>query len=172
VRKRVQEMMQEARITWRELREELRGSGIAVLDSADLTEAEREWLRVRFENEIFPILTPLAMGPTHPFPFIPNRGIALAVQMFDDRAGRDLDALVPIPSQLDRFVALPGPDLRFIPLEQVILLFLNYLFPPFALRASGVVRILRDSDLEIEDIDVNEDADHLMQNLEMTCSNS
>jgi polyphosphate kinase len=167
VRKRVQEMMQEARITWRELREELRGSGIAVLDSADLTEVEREWLRVRFENEIFPILTPLAMGPTHPFPFIPNRGIALAVQMFDDRAGRDLDALVPIPSQLDRFVALPGPDLRFIPLEQVILLFLNYLFPPFALRASGVVRILRDSDLEIEDIDVNEDADHLMQNLEM-----
>ncbi len=166
VRKRVQDMMLEMRTTWHELRSELRDSGIAVLDAEDLTTEERDWLRQKFESDIFPILTPLAMGPTHPFPFIPNRGIALAVQMFDDRAGRDLDALVPIPSQVDRFVALPGPDARFIPLEQIVLLFLNYLFPPFALRASGVFRVLRDSDLEVEDIDVNEDADHLMQNLE------
>jgi polyphosphate kinase len=106
------------------------------------------------------------MGPTHSFPFILNRGIALAVQMFDASTGRDLDALVPIPPQLDRFVTLPGPDARFIPLEQVILLFLKSLFPAFELRASGVFRVLRDSDLEIDDIDVGEDAHHLMQNIE------
>jgi len=166
VRERVHEMMLVGRNTWHMLRQELRENGIAVIDAPELTEEEHEWLREKFLADIFPILTPLAMGPTHSFPFILNRGIALAVQMFDDRAGRDLDALVPIPFQLDRFVALPGPESRFIPLEQVILLFLKYLFPPFELRASGVFRILRDSDLEVEDIDIEEDGHHLMQNIE------
>jgi polyphosphate kinase len=166
VRNRIQDMMLDARNTWHVLRQELRQNGIAVIDAPELTDVEHDWLRAKFLADIFPILTPLAMGPTHSFPFILNRGIALAVQMFDDREGRDLDALVPIPSQLDRFVALPGAETRFIPLEQVILLFLKYLFPPFALRASGVFRILRDSDLEVDDIDIEEDAHHLMQNIE------
>jgi polyphosphate kinase len=166
IRDRVQEMMVDARNSWHVLRQELRENGIAVIDAAELAPDELDWLREKFLADIFPILTPLAMGPTHSFPFIPNRGIALAVQMFDDRAGRDLDALVPIPSQLDRFVMLPGDETRFIPLEQVILLFLKYLFPPFELRASGVFRVLRDSDLEVEDIDIEEDAHHLMQNIE------
>ena len=166
VRLRVEEMTHDARATWHALNQELRQNGIAVIDAAELTAAETEWLRGKFEADIFPILTPLAMGPTHSFPFILNRGISLAIQMFDDGNGRELEALVPVPSQLDRFVALPGPEMRFIPLEQVILLFLSYLFPPFTLRASGVFRILRDSDLEIEDIDVGEDAHHLMLYIE------
>jgi len=166
VRTRVHEMMLAARNTWHALRQELRENGIAVIDADELAESELEWLRSKFLADIFPILTPLAMGPTHTFPFILNRGIALAVEMYDDRAGHDLDALVPIPPQLDRFVALPGPETRFIPLEQVVLLFLSYLFPPFALRSSGVFRILRDSDLEIDDIDIEEDAHHLMLTIE------
>ncbi len=166
IRERVHEMMNEARNTWHALRAELRENGIAVIDTEELTGAEREWLRAKFEADIFPILTPLAMGPTHSFPFILNRGIALAVRMYDEQLGHDLDALVPIPPQLDRFVMLPGPEARYIPLEQVILLFLNYLFPSFTLRASGVFRILRDSDLEIEDIDLEEDAHHLIHNIE------
>jgi len=166
VRARVQEMMVDARNTWHALRLELLENGISVIDAAQLEPDEEDWLRAKFLSDIFPILTPLAMGPTHTFPFILNRGLALAVEMYDDRAGRDLDALVPIPPQLDRFVALPGPAIRFIPLEQVVLLFLNYLFPPFALRSSGVFRILRDSDLEIDDIDIGEDAHHLIQTIE------
>ncbi len=166
VRERVHEMMLTARNTWHGLRQELRENGIAVIDASELTEIETEWLRAKFVADIFPVLTPLAMGPTHSFPFILNRGIALAVQMFDASTGRDLDALVPIPPQLDRFVALPGQEARFIPLEQIILLFLKSLFPAFELRASGVFRVLRDSDLEIDDIDVGEDAHHLMQNIE------
>jgi polyphosphate kinase len=171
VRDRVHEMMIDARTTWHALRAELAANGISVVDQDDLTENDRVWLKAKFEADIFPILTPLAMSPTHAFPFIPNRGIALAVQMFDDHAGRDLDALVPIPFQLDRFVALPGDTAagdtaRFIPLEQVVLMFLHYLFPPFALRGSGVFRILRDSDLEVDDIDLDDDADHLMQHIE------
>jgi polyphosphate kinase len=166
VRERIHDMMLDARNTWHALRRELRGAGIAVIDSGELTRAEHDWLRAKFLADIFPVLTPLAMGPTHSFPFIPNRGIALAVQMYDDRKARDLDALVPIPPQLDRFVALPGPDIRIIPLEQVVLLFLTYLFPAFALRSSGVFRILRDSDLEIDDIDIEEDANQLVQTIE------
>jgi polyphosphate kinase len=166
VRERVHELMLIARSTWHTLRQELRENGIAVIDAPELTAEEHEWLRAKFLADIFPILTPLAMGPTHSFPFILNRGIALAVQMFDESTGRDLDALVPIPFQLDRFVALPGDETRFIPLEQVILLFLKYLFPPFELRASGVFRVLRDSDLEIDDIDIEEDGHHLMLNIE------
>ena len=81
-------------------------------------------------------------------------------------ADATLEALVPIPPQLERFVALPGPEMRFIPLEQVIFLFLDYLFPDFKPRASGVFRILRDSDLEIDDIDVGEDAHHMMAHIE------
>jgi polyphosphate kinase len=166
VRERVHDMMLTARNTWYGLRQELRENGIAVIDAPELSDVETEWLRAKFVADIFPVLTPLAMGPTHSFPFILNRGIALAVQMFDASTGRDLDALVPIPPQLDRFVSLPGQEARFIPLEQVILLFLKSLFPAFELRASGVFRVLRDSDLEIDDIDVGEDAHHLMQNIE------
>ncbi len=161
VRDRVQKMMFEVRNTWHALKRELRENGIAVIDVDELTRDEVAWLDAKFQTDIFPILTPLAMAPTHPFPFIPNRGIALAVQMFDDRAQRNLDALVPIPSQLDRFVRLPGEAVRFIPLEKVVRLFLHYLFPPFALRGSGVFRVLRDSDL-----DIDEDAHHLLENLE------
>lgn len=167
VRREVHDIMQDVRAIWHALKRELRESGIAVVDADELTAAERDWLEAKFQADIFPILTPLAMGPTHPFPFIPNRGIALAVQMFDDRAQRNLDALVPIPSQLDRFVRLPGPETRYIPLEKVVRLFLSYLFPPFALKASGVFRVLRDSDLEVDDLDIEEDSEHLLQNLEV-----
>ena len=167
VRQEVQGIMQDVRSAWHTVKRELRQNGIAVIDIDELTEAEHAWLEAKFQADIFPILTPLAMGPTHPFPFIPNRGIALAVQMFDDRAQRNLDALVPIPSQLDRFVRLPGKEARYIPLEKVVRLFLSYLFPPFALKGSGVFRLLRDSDLEVDDLDIDEDADHLLQNLEM-----
>jgi len=166
VRREINGVMQDVRNTWHMLKRGLRDNAIAVIDVDELTKVERDWLEAKFQTDIFPILTPLAMGPTHPFPFIPNRGIALAVQMFDDRAQRNLDALVPIPSQLDRFVRLPGPETRFIPLEKVVRLFLSYLFPPFALKASGVFRILRDSDLEVDDLDIDEDADHLLQSLE------
>jgi polyphosphate kinase len=166
VRERVHDMMLSGRNTWHQLRQELRENGIAVIDAPELTASEHAWLQEKFLADIFPVLTPLAMGPTHSFPFILNRGIALAVQMFDESTGRDLDALVPIPFQLDRFVVLPGDEIRFIPLEQVILLFLKYLFPPFELRASGVFRILRDSDLEVDDIDIDEDGHHLMMNIE------
>ena len=146
---------------WLTLRQELRGAGVALVDTGELTDSEHEWLEQRFLTEIFPLLTPLAVDPAHPFPFIPNMGFALALRLLDPAKGKTLDALVPLPAQLERFIRLPGPDLRFVPLERVVLLFLNRLFPPFTATAHGIFRILRDSELEID-----EEAEDLVRTFE------
>jgi polyphosphate kinase len=167
----VQLLMRNVRRTWMGMREELRTSGIAVLDADELTDDERRWLTRKFQGEIFPILTPIAVGPTHPFPFIPNRGLGLAVELFDETGQRDLDAIVLMPGQIERFLRLPGGSgkegtIRFVPIEQVVLQHVGSLFPNFRLKSSGVFRILRDSDLEIADLDIDIDAEHLLKNFE------
>jgi polyphosphate kinase len=145
---------------WTELRRELRGSGIAVLDGDELTPAELDWLSHYFLNEVFPVLTPITLDPAHPFPFIPNQGFALALQLRRNSDGRQMNALLPIPSQVRRFVQLPAEaapegggaaDTRFITLENLIRLFLGRLFPGYEVLAQGAFRILRDSDIEIEE---------------------
>ncbi|GIL39329.1 RNA degradosome polyphosphate kinase [Roseiterribacter gracilis] len=171
VHRQVQLLMRNVRRTWMGMREELRAAGIAVLDAEELTDDERRWLSRKFVHEIFPILTPIAVGPTHPFPFIPNKGLGLAVELFDETGQRDLDAIVLMPSQLDRFIRLPSRAekdnaVRFIPIEQVVLQHVPALFPKFRLKSSGVFRILRDSDLEVADLDIDIDAEHLLKNFE------
>ncbi|MDB5366338.1 MAG: degradosome polyphosphate kinase [Rhodospirillales bacterium] len=169
VHRQVQLLMRNVRRTWMGMREELRASGIAVLDADELTDDERRWLTRKFQGEIFPILTPIAVGPTHPFPFIPNRGLGLAVELFDETGQRDLDAIVLMPGQIERFLRLPGSGkeaIRFVPIEQVVLQHVGSLFPNFRLKSSGVFRILRDSDLEIADLDIDIDAEHLLKNFE------
>ena len=146
---------------WLTLRQELREAGVSLVDTGELTDSEHEWLEQRFLSEIFPLLTPLAVDPAHPFPFIPNMGFALALRLFDPVKGKALDALVPLPAQLERFIRLPGSDIRFVQLERVVLLFLNRLFPPFTPTAHGVFRILRDSELEID-----EEAEDLVRTFE------
>lgn len=151
VNREITELMLDQQVCWQSLRAELTEHGIAVLDLADLTEGEIDWLEAKFLDDIFPILTPLAVDPAHPFPFLPNQGRALVLQLHDPVKNHDLDALVPLPNQLERFIRLPGGSVRLIPLEEVVLLFLNRLFPPFQLYGHGVFRILRDSELEIEE---------------------
>ncbi|MBI1208366.1 MAG: RNA degradosome polyphosphate kinase [Azospirillum sp.] len=159
--KEIGELMLSQQACWRQLRVELRESGIAVVEPDELTDAERDWLEVRFLDDIFPVLTPLAVDPAHPFPFIPNLGFALALQLKDPVKGRDLEALVPLPSQIDRFIRLPGSDVRFVLLEEVVMLFIDRLFPPFLSKGHGVFRILRDSELEID-----EEAEDLVRTFE------
>jgi polyphosphate kinase len=145
---RVTALMRDQQAQWMALRSELRGAGLAVLDSSELSTADLDWLADRFMADIYPILTPLAVDPAHPFPFIPNRGFGLALQLHDVEQERDLDALILLPAQLDRFIRLPGPAIRFVLLEQLVLLFLDRLFPPpFKLTGHGVFRILRDSEM-------------------------
>ncbi len=158
---RVSELMRDQQASWLMLRQELRGSGIAVIDPEELTPAEHDWLEAKFIDDIFPVLTPIAVDPAHPFPFIPNGGFALALQLMDPHKSLNLDALVLVPQQLERFVRLPGSELRFVLMEQVILTFIDRLFPPFALKGHGVFRVLRDSEMEIE-----EEAEDLVRTFE------
>jgi polyphosphate kinase len=136
---------------WTDLRGEMRAAGIAMIETAELAAEEREWLEARFLDDIFPILTPIAVDPAHPFPFIPNFGFALVLQLTRKSDGRNMRALIQVPPRLDRFVRLPGPNIRFLPLEQTILLFLDRLFPGFRVRGHGMFRVVRDSEIEIEE---------------------
>ncbi|QQP88016.1 RNA degradosome polyphosphate kinase [Skermanella sp. TT6] len=162
VNQRVIELMRDQQNGWRTLRKELREAGITVVDPSELTDSEMDWLEARFLDDIFPLLTPIAVDPAHPFPFIPNLGFSLALQLYDPDRSQNLDALLPMPSQLERFIRLPGSDVRFVLLEQLVLLFLDRIFPaPFKLTGHGVFRILRDSEMEID-----EEAEDLVRTFE------
>ena len=138
---------------WVSLRAELRESGISVIDPEELTQADKEWLDVQFREQIFPVLTPLAIDPAHPFPFIPNLGFTLTLKLLRKRDGKSVMALLPVPSQVQRFVRLPGEpkEARFLPLEKIIELYHDKLFPGHAVAGTGLFRILRDSDVEVEE---------------------
>ncbi|MDR3528029.1 MAG: RNA degradosome polyphosphate kinase [Rhizomicrobium sp.] len=138
---------------WLSLRKELGENGIAVIGVKQLKGADREWLDTYFNEQIFPVLTPLAIDPAHPFPFIPNLGFTLALKLTRARDGRMVMALLPVPSQLQRFIRVPGKGkvVRFLPLEEVIELYLDKLFPGHTVKGSGQFRVIRDSDVEIEE---------------------
>ena len=140
---------------WTALRGELREVGISVIEPDELDDADKEWLDAQFREQIFPVLTPLAIDPAHPFPFIPNLGFTLALKLLRRRDGKMVMALLPVPAQLQRFIRLPGgakgKEARFLPLEKVIGLYLGKLFPGYVVTGLGEFRVLRDSDVEIEE---------------------
>ena len=133
------------------LKAEMEAEDICILETSDLTEDDRAHLRTVFLTRVFAVLSPLAIDPAHPFPFIPNMGFALALQLERKSDKRSLQALLPIPAQIDRFIALPGDGHRFLPLEELLVLHIPDLFPGYALKAHFGFRVLRDSDLEVED---------------------
>ena len=145
---------------WLELRELLRADGIAVIGMSETTREERDWLGARFLEDIYPVLTPLAIDPAHPFPFIPNLGFGLALILGRDGED-DLSALVPLPAQLARFIRLPGDCVRIVLLEDLVLSFLDRLFPGFTVAGHGVFRVIRDSEMEID-----EEAEDLVKTFE------
>ena len=129
----------------------LDGEGIQLVQPAQLSAFDLSWLSKRFAEQIFPVLSPLAVDPAHPFPFIPNLGYALVFSLESESDGTQMVALVILPSQLKRFVRLPGPQNRFISLVNVVRMHLDQLFPGFKSIASGVFRVIRDSELEIDE---------------------
>ncbi len=135
------------------LRKEMEAQGITLLTRSKLTARDLKHLEDHFLNKVFPVLSPLAIDPAHPFPFIPNTGFSLALELERESDHRTLQALLPIPQQIARFVALPGKpgENRFLPLEELLLLHLNMLFPGYTDRGHCIFRVLRDSDLEVED---------------------
>jgi polyphosphate kinase len=155
---------------WRDLRRELKSEGLVVIDAADVSALERAWLADVFQSQLFPVLTPLAIDPAHPFPFIPNLAFSLVLKLKRGSDGKPFYALVPVPAQVARFWELPRsingrtrrPVRRFLSLEGVLALFLDQLFPGCEVEGSGVFRLIRDSDVEIE-----EEAEDLVREFEM-----
>jgi polyphosphate kinase len=146
-------LMQTQQSVFNKLRREMEGQGITLLTRSKLTMRDLKHLEQHFVNKVFPVLSPLAIDPAHPFPFIPNTGFSLALELERESDHRSLKALLPIPQQIARFVALPGKpgEYRFLPLEELLLLHLDMLFPGYTDRGHCIFRVLRDSDLEVED---------------------
>jgi polyphosphate kinase len=150
---------------WQDLRVRLREAHLMVVDRPDLTEADKQWLEEWFLDRVFPVLTPLAVDPAHPFPFIANLALCLVFKLVREEDGGTMRALLPLPPQVERFIRLPSRRgagaMRFVLLEDVILLFLDRLFPGFIMAESGLFRLIRDTDVEFE-----EEAEDLVRSYE------
>ena len=134
---------------WTALEAALAKAGIDVVGDEPLDQRAEAWLDLYFREEIFPVLTPQAIDPAHPFPFIPNKGLSL---LFELRKGkRVVRELVMAPTTLKRFVRIPGRTARYIALETLIRRKIAYLFPRYEVARGGAFRVLRDSDIEIEE---------------------
>jgi polyphosphate kinase len=156
--------------TWRELRGLLAEAGLRVCDEAELTTEDRAWLDGYFMDRIFPVLTPLAVDPAHPFPFIANLALCMVLKLVREEDGGTMRALLPLPPQVERFIRLPTqagmpgterPAIRFVMLDELIVLFLDRLFPGFIRAEHGLFRLIRDTDVEFE-----EEAEDLVRSYE------
>jgi polyphosphate kinase len=152
---KVSELVHQQHRNWNALRTELAEAGIVIVQADALKDAEKAWLESYFLDSIFPVLTPLAIDPAHPFPFIPNLGFTLALQLVG-KNGRAMQALVRFPISLERFIQIPLKDdesgpLQFVLLEDAVGLFIPRLFPGYEVVGKGAFRLIRDSDIEVEE---------------------
>jgi len=147
---------------WGDVLKDLRNEQIFVRESDELTPSQLDWLEDYFLDQVLPVLTPLAIDPAHPFPFIPNLGLALALQLARRDDGNRMNALLLIPQRLDRFIMLPDENgvegLNFVRLETLISTFVEQTFPSYEVLGQGTFRVIRDSDIEVE-----EEAEDLVQ---------
>jgi len=165
IHERAQRLISGQQEAWRELRGLLRGAGVVVAEAQELDAADREALEAWFMDRVFPVLTPLAVDPAHPFPFIANLSLCMVLKLVREEDGGTMRALLPLPPQVPRFIRLPArddaPGIRFLLLEDLILLFLGRLFPGFIPAATGLFRVIRDTDVEFE-----EEAEDLVRSYE------
>ncbi len=135
---------------FKKLTKELQKEKFYIVRAKDFSQYDKKWLKTYFINNLLPILTPLAVDPAHPFPFIPNMGLAIALDLLGKQE-EEMKALVPLPSQIPRFIQLPRKGQHYILVEDIVLFHINDLFPGFRIRSSGCFRILRDSEIEFHE---------------------
>lgn len=165
IQARAQALIEKQQQAWFTLRGELQAAGIELCEAATLPEEDRAWLEHWFMERVFPVLTPLAIDPAHPFPFIPNMGLVMALKLRRDDTHRGMDALIPLPARTERFIRLPAdparPGIRFVVLEDLVILFLDRIFPHFRVTGRGMFRLIRDTGVEFE-----EEAEDLVRSYE------
>ena len=161
VNEHVSELLDDQRAAWFDLYRELSQAGIVILEPGELNRDDQKWLENYFHENIYLALTPLAVDPAHPFPFIPNGGVALALQLRDKHRKQDGNVILPLPLQLPRFIRLPAHDgdttIRFVMLEAVVRQFLHHVFPAADILAVGEFRVLRDSEIRMAAADSDSD---------------
>ncbi|MFN3076422.1 MAG: RNA degradosome polyphosphate kinase, partial [Alphaproteobacteria bacterium] len=157
----VRKLVEEQNARWLALKEEMKAEGIFVMSAEDLGDGDHDWLDAFFMDMVFPVLTPLAIDPAHPFPFLPNLGFALVMHLRRRDDSEAMRALVPIPGQIGRFVRMPGRPQRYLPLEDMLSLYYDRLFPGFKVERCGHFRVIRDSEMEVE-----EEAEDLVRSFE------
>ena len=151
-----QHLQLEQQDQWQTLREELLGAGVVIHEANDLSPDQQKYLQRLFREEIFPVLTPIAVDPAHPFPFIPNLGFTLAFELTRPGSMTTMTALVRVPSNLDRFIRLPSGltadgRIEMVTIDTLVNLYLHKMFPGYEVAGSGAFRIIRDSEIEIDD---------------------
>ena len=148
-------LMASQQAVWRDIRRELDEAGIAVLGSRSLEglDAEqRAWLETYFQEQLFPVITPQALDPAHPFPFMPNKGMAVMFDLVRRSDAEPIRELVMLPAAMPRFVRLPGNDrASYVAIESILKRFSHQLFPGYDVLGAAEFRVLRDSDIEIEE---------------------
>ena len=161
---RAKELISHQQVVWKSLVAELRKEGIGFLATDELTKKDVRFLEEKFLKEIFPVLSPMAIDPAHPFPFIASGGFALALSLKGQNSDESLDIILPVPAQIDRFHRLEENKVdryRFILMEDILSLFIKNIFPGYKLNGKFSFRLLRDSDLELE-----EEAEDLVREFE------